>query len=571
LYYNRYSESDIFKIEKIRNMQPNKHKILVIRLSSLGDIILTTPVMDALKENFKNSEIHFLTKRKYQGLFESDPRINSVIYFESEGKDKGLSGLFRLIRKLNRENFDLVVDLHASLRSFFIRYLIKARKKIRYHKRLIPRLLMVYVKKLKVKSVSTVDCYLESLERCGLKIYNRIPRLYSKEEERLWADNFLMEAGVKKDEVLIGIAPGAKWETKSWNKERFSQVAKSLSQDSSVQNGSIRAKILLVGDNNDQKIIEYIKNSGGVENTVQAIDIPLDRLIVLLERCELFISSDSGPMHLASALGIPTIGIFGPTHPGLGFSPSGLEDKIFWAGVECSPCSLHGERECIKESRFCMDNIKTVEIIKVGREIINAPKAVFLDRDGTITAEKDFVSKIEEIEFIPGAKEGLKILQEAGYKIVITSNQSGIGRGIMTEKQVEKVNNFISGELEKEGIKVYGIYYCPHLKEENCHCRKPQTGLIEKALQNKYLKLKRSWVIGDKLSDVLLGRNINGRAILVLTGYGKGEKQQIESNPEIYDWQKPDYIAKDLREAALFIKSENSKKSTEYILREPRK
>jgi heptosyltransferase-2 len=570
LYYNRYFELDIFKIRTVYfEMQDNKYRILVIRLSSLGDIVLTTPVLDALKENFKNSEIHFLTKRKYQGLFESDPRVNSVIYFESEGKDKGLSRLFRLISKLNQEKFNLIVDLHSNLRSFFIRHLVKARKKIRYHKRLIPRLFMVYFKQWKVKPVSTVDCYLKSLEKIGLKIYNRIPRFYSKEEERLWADNFLKEAGIKKDEVLIGIAPGAKWETKSWNKERFSQVAKSLSQDSSVQNGSIRTKILLVGDKNDQKLIEYIKNYVGVDNIVQAIDMPLERLIAMIERCELFISNDSGLMHIASATGVPTIGIFGPTHPGLGFSPSGLNDTIFFAGVECSPCSLHGERGCVKESKFCMDNIKPEEIIKVAREIINAPKAIFLDRDGTITVEKDFGSKIEEIEFIPGAKEALKILQGLGYKLVITTNQSGIGRGIMTEKQVEEIDNFISGELEKEGIKVSGIYYCPHLKEENCNCRKPKTGLIEKALQNKYLKLKGSWVIGDKLSDVLLGKNINGQSILVLTGYGQGEKQKIESNLEIYDWQKPDYVAKDLWDAALFIKSENSKKSTETIFSKP--
>ncbi|MCJ7496612.1 MAG: HAD-IIIA family hydrolase, partial [candidate division Zixibacteria bacterium] len=328
------------------------------------------------------------------------------------------------------------------------------------------------------------------------------------------------------------------------------------SQDSSVQNGSIRTKILLFGDKNDQKLIEDISDYVGVDNIVQTIDMPLERLIAMIERCELFISNDSGLMHIASATGVPTIGIFGSTHPGLGFSPSGLNDKIFFAGVECSPCSLHGERGCVKESRFCMDNIKPEEIIKIAREMINAPKAVFLDRDGTITVEKDFVSKIEEIEFIPGAKEGLKILQGLGYILVITSNQSGVGRGIMSEKQVEEVNNFILGELEKEGIKVSGIYYCPHLKEENCHCRKPKTGLIEKALQNKYLKLRGSWVIGDKLSDVLLGKNINGKSILVLTGYGQGEKQKFESNLEIYDWQKPDYVARNLLDAALFIESE---------------
>jgi len=557
-------------------MKDNKYRILVIRFSSLGDIILTTPLLDTLKENYRNSEISFLTKQKYQGLFESDPRVYSVIYFEPEGKDKRLPGLLRLIKGLNQEKFDLVVDLHSNIRSFFIRHLVKAKRKIRYHKRLIPRLLMVYFKKWKVESVSTVDCYLETLKKIGIKVYSlkmhlhRIPRLYSKNEERIWAEDFLSEIGVKKEEYLIGIAPGAKWETKRWDKDKFSFLAKSLSQDLSIQTGSICTKVLLVGDKNDQKLIEDIKDSIGEDKVIQAVDLPLDRLMVLVERCELFISNDSGPMHLVSALGVPTIGIFGPTSPGLGFSPSGLNDKVFWAGVECSPCSLHGEKGCVKESRFCMDEIKPEEIIKEAKKMISADKVIFLDRDGTLTEEKDFVSRIEEIKFISGAKEALKILQDLGYKLVIISNQSGIARGIMTEEQVKEVNRFILKELGNEGIKIEGIYYCPHHPEENCNCRKPKTGLIKKVLKKNNLKLKDSWAIGDKLSDVLLGKNIKGKSILVLTGYGQGERQKIELNSKDTFWQKPDYIAKDILDAALFIKSESLNKSAKPTINSSR-
>jgi heptosyltransferase-2 len=539
-------------------MQANKYRILVIRLSSLGDIILTTPVLDALRDNYRNSEIFFLTRQKYQGLFESDPRISSVIYFDPEGRDKGISGFLRQIKNLNKERFDLIVDLHSNLRSFFIRLLVKANKKVHYHKGLIARLLMVYFKKWKAKPVLTIENYLKSLGETGTRAWNKIPGLYSKKDNKIWAEDFFIENGLAKGDILIGIAPGAKWEMKRWDLDKFSSVAKNLSRD-------LPAKIFLVGNKKDQKLLEEIVNYVGKDKTIQAVDLSLDRLIALVERCDLFISNDSGPMHLASALGVPTIGIFGPTSPGLGFSPSGLEDKVFWAGADCSPCSLHGKKDCVKESRYCMDNIKPEKIIEEAKRMLNADKVIFLDRDGTITEEKDFVYKIEEIKFIPGSKEALKILQNSGYKLVIVSNQSGIARRIMTEEQVDKVNNFILKELEKEGIKIEGIYYCSHHPDENCDCRKPKTGLIEKALQDHPLKLKGAWVIGDKLSDVLLGENIKGKSILVLTGYGQGTKQKIESDADACNWQKPDYIAKNLFEAASFIKSETFTESTEPV------
>jgi len=539
-------------------MQDKKYRILVIRLSSLGDIILTTPVLDALKDNCRNSEICFLSKQKYQGLFESDPRVHSVIYFEPEGKDKGFSGLLRLIRGLNQKKFDLIVDLHSNLRSLLIRLLVRAGKKVHYNKKIIPRLLMVHLKRWKVKPVSTIDNYLKSLGEITIKAWSRIPRLYSKNENKIWVENFFIENGLLRDQILVGIAPGAKWETKRWELDKFSFVAKSLSQD-------LCAKILLVGNKEDQQLIEEIEDHVGKEKIIQAVDLHLDRLIALVERCGLFISNDSGLMHIASSLGVPTIGIFGPTSPGLGFSPSGLEDKVFWAGVECSPCSLHGEKDCVKESRYCMDDIKPEKIIEEAKRILSANKVIFLDRDGTITEEKDFISKVEEIKFLTGSKEALKTLQDLGYKLVIVSNQSGIARGIMTVEQVEKVNNFILKELAKEGIKIEAIYYCPHHPGENCDCRKPRTGLIRAALQDPQLKLKGAWVIGDKLSDVLLGKNIKRKSILVLTGYGQETKQKIESDSNGSDWQRPDYTAKDLLEAASFIKSESLTKSTEPV------
>ena len=540
-------------------MQDRKFKILVIRFSSLGDIILTTPVLDALKENYRNSEICFLTRQRYQGLLEADPRISSVIYFQPEDRDRGIAGLFRLTKLLNQEKFDLIVDLHSNFRSFFIRNLVRAQKKVRYDKKLLSRLQMIYFKKWKTNSVSTVESYLNSLKKVDIISQHKIPKLFVKSEDRLWAERFLSEVRFKREELLIGIAPGARWEMKKWGKDKFSFLAKSLNQD-------LPAKILLVGDENDQNLIEDIKDYTGEDRAIPAVNLSLNKLLPLIEKCELFISNDSGPMHLASALGVPAIGIFGPTSPSLGFTPSGLKDKIFWKGVECSPCSLHGKKRCVREKRFCMDEIMAEEVLEESKRITNADKVIFLDRDGTLTVEKDFVSEVEQVKFLPNTTKGLKILQGLGYKLVIVSNQSGIGRKIMTEKQVEEINDFILEQLENEGIQIQGIYFCPHHPEDDCNCRKPRTGLIGKALLKHNLKLKDSWVIGDKLSDVLLGKNIRTKSILVLTGYGEEVRKKIESGSEILPWQKPDYIARDILDAALYIESQISKKKARKVI-----
>jgi D-glycero-D-manno-heptose 1,7-bisphosphate phosphatase len=181
---------------------------------------------------------------------------------------------------------------------------------------------------------------------------------------------------------------------------------------------------------------------------------------------------------------------------------------------------------------------------------------VFLDRDGTIIEEKDFIKTPEEIEFIPRSMEAIRILKKLGYKIIAISNQSGIGRGILTLDMVTKVNESFLKRLERENVGIDGLYFCPHHPEENCDCRKPKTGLIQKAAVEQKLDLKDAVVIGDKLSDVELGKNLGVKTVLVLTGYGKTEAKK----PEIKQI-KPDFIADDLYGAVIWLKNTSFKES----------
>ncbi|MCB0832809.1 MAG: D-glycero-beta-D-manno-heptose 1,7-bisphosphate 7-phosphatase [Bacteroidetes bacterium] len=161
-------------------------------------------------------------------------------------------------------------------------------------------------------------------------------------------------------------------------------------------------------------------------------------------------------------------------------------------------------------------------------------KAVFLDRDGTINVEKDYVHKIEEFEFIDGAKDAVRRLNEAEFKVVVLTNQSGIARGYYSREDVEILHRFIQQELTKEKAHIDAFFYCPHLPEGamaeyavECECRKPKPGMVLDAQNALGIRLEESYIIGDSLSDMLLATTVPLKPILVRTGHGKETEARL--------------------------------------------
>lgn len=155
--------------------------------------------------------------------------------------------------------------------------------------------------------------------------------------------------------------------------------------------------------------------------------------------------------------------------------------------------------------------------------------AVFLDRDGTLIVEKNYLADPREAVLLDGVIEGLSRLQRHGLPLVIVSNQSGVGRGYFTMKEVEAVNARIDGLLKPAGIVIAGWYVCPHAPEAACRCRKPAPGLIEMASADLDLDPCQSYVIGDKRADLDLAKAVGARGILVMTGYGAGEAEHARA------------------------------------------
>ncbi|MEJ6951183.1 D-glycero-alpha-D-manno-heptose-1,7-bisphosphate 7-phosphatase [Natronospora cellulosivora (SeqCode)] len=189
--------------------------------------------------------------------------------------------------------------------------------------------------------------------------------------------------------------------------------------------------------------------------------------------------------------------------------------------------------------------------------------AVFMDRDGTVSKEIGYVNHPARYELLPRTAAAIKKLNRAGIKAILTTNQAGVARGYFKEEMILRVHEKLEKLLEEKEAYLDAIYYCPHHPDlgegkyrQDCDCRKPKPGLLNRGKEEFDLDLSRSYMIGDKISDVEVGQKVGAKGILVLTGYGLGalEYEREEWNVE------PDYIAKDLLDAVKWILADIERK-----------
>ncbi|MFH1369263.1 MAG: HAD family hydrolase [Elusimicrobiota bacterium] len=169
-------------------------------------------------------------------------------------------------------------------------------------------------------------------------------------------------------------------------------------------------------------------------------------------------------------------------------------------------------------------------------------KAVFIDRDGTVIHERNYLSKLKDIKIFSGAVKGLKLLRESGFKTILVTNQSAIARGYLTEKKLRKIHARLQELLKRKGVAFDGIYYCRHLPGDGCLCRKPGTGMVKAAARRFKIDLKKSFTIGDHVNDFLLGKNMGGKAVFLLTGHGREEFGKIKKTGKRPDSIEPNFL-----------------------------
>ena len=183
--------------------------------------------------------------------------------------------------------------------------------------------------------------------------------------------------------------------------------------------------------------------------------------------------------------------------------------------------------------------------------------AAFLDRDGTLNVDVGYPDSLEKIVLIPGAVEAVQLLNRAGYAVVVVSNQSGVARGYFDEARVQAINRGVAEMFAQAGARIDGFYYCPHLPEASvaryrraCGCRKPEPGMLQKAVREMHLDLARSLIIGDKYSDIAAGKALGLQAVLVRTGEGPRQHARYGADDAI---PQPDYIADDVLAAVRWL------------------
>jgi len=329
-------------------------QILLIRQSSLGDIVLTTPVLDALKNKWPGCRVDYLVKAAYGPILEGDRRINRLLLVETPCT---LTGLVRLIREIRRRRYDLVIDLHKTARSVILGLLSGAGRRLTYRKKARERRLFVLRHRPPNPPFHTVDLYLAPLERIGIEPVTTRPRLLSAGGEP-------GETGT--GQARIGLLPGAASPTKMWPVTHFAELARRLKEGTGC-------RVEAVLPPGESELAGKIGESAG--RWLDRIVFPdLGELPRTLAGYDTVVSNDSGPMHVAVAVGTPVVALFGPTHPGLGFSPLGELDRVIHLGLPCSPCSLHGDKPCKLERRACLEDISPESVAAAVGEILHEKK-----------------------------------------------------------------------------------------------------------------------------------------------------------------------------------------------------
>nr|MBN2276298.1 HAD-IIIA family hydrolase [candidate division Zixibacteria bacterium] len=523
------------------------HKILVIRLGAIGDVVLTSAAVLNLKLSYPGARIYFLVREKMAGLVKKFAGVDEVLTFPQHA---GARDLFRMGEFLDSIGFDLLVDFHGNIRSRYLMKHVHASRKVQYPKRRFQRFAAVKWKKFGDNHPHTIDQYNKAVIKSGGKVYARRP-IIKLDYER--GGNSLFE----NDRPIIAIGPQASYPTKQWFPERFLELMAEIIEQ-------LGANIVILLANKDPEIESFAEKKG-LEKVRVMVDTPLEELAGIISQCGPLICNDSALSHLASAVGTPVLALFGPTHPVLGFSPRGLRDYVMEVDEFCRPCSLHGRRPCFRDHRYCFERITVTEVLDRATMMLESrlkeEKAIFIDRDGTLIKEKNFLHKPSEVEPERQSIEAVKLANRTGFKVVVVSNQSGVARGYFGEDSVRAVNSRILQLFSDRGAMIDDFLYCPHHPEGViteykliCECRKPAPGMVEAACLKHNINPHRSFIVGDSLSDINLAQVMGGRGILVRTGCGHSTEEKLVGDNAM----RPDLITDNLYEAVKYITTDST-------------
>lgn len=344
-------------------------KFVLIRFDTLGDVILATPVIRNLRQEYPEAAITVVTRRPYDELFHADPDVDRVLSLGGRLDRDGLPGIRAAARALAGERFDAVLDLQGNLPSRLLSRLVSARKHVVCPQALWGQFKLIYLKRFSKPLAPKVDRFNAVLPRVKADVRSRLPNIRLSEAARVWAAE--ESARTRKDALYttVGAHPGAHWPNKRWPVESFADCIARVAKKE-------RSRVFLMGSLPERSLLEHTAALIPEVQSVVYCGLPLQKAAALVEQCDVFLANDSGLMHLSAALSVPTVSLFGPTHPALGFSPQGPRNRIYFGYAHCSPCSVDGHRPCYQRRRFCLDRIEPAKVAETLSELLSEGKVV---------------------------------------------------------------------------------------------------------------------------------------------------------------------------------------------------
>jgi len=348
------------------------HKILILRLSAVGDVIRTLPVVKGLKEYYPLSYIAWVVEEPSKALLESQPEIDQVILFPRKRWMDGIKTPRRIwatlreilgfIMALRREGFDVVFDFHGILKSGLLSFFSGSSKRIGFDRRSSKEgnFFFSNVKvKLPEEKMSRFQKNFALLKGIGLEMKSIHPKLHIPEKDKEYVESFFNASSIPLKSPCIAVHPGTSPKTfyKRWMFDRYSQLADRLACE-------LKATVIFTWGPGEYEWVEEIQKGMKEPSLLGPRTESLTQLGEVFRRCDLYIGGDTGPMHIASFMGIPVVIIYGPTDPQVN-EPFGQHKKVR-KNVECNPCRKHSCKELT-----CLKAVTVDDVFKATKEILS--------------------------------------------------------------------------------------------------------------------------------------------------------------------------------------------------------
>ncbi|MDD2752450.1 MAG: lipopolysaccharide heptosyltransferase II, partial [Candidatus Omnitrophica bacterium] len=337
-------------------------RILIVRTDRIGDVILSTPVIKALKVKYPFSFIAMMVAPAAKDIVEGNPYLDEVIIYDKDAKHKGWFASMKFARNLKRKKFDLAVILHPTNRVHLVTFFAGIKRRIGYNRKLGFLLTDRITHTKQYGEKHELEYNLDLLKVLGIEAQDRDLFMPLKKESENWVDELFKEKGIKQEDRLLAIHPAASCPSKIWPHERFAEVADRLVDKYGF-------KVLVVGGPKDITLAQDVTGHMLHEAINLAGKTSVSQLASVLKRCRLFISNDSGPVHIGSAVEVPVISIFGRNQKGLSplrWGPVGQKDKIAQKSIGCVECLAHN---CVKNFA-CLKAVTTDYVLDIADAIL---------------------------------------------------------------------------------------------------------------------------------------------------------------------------------------------------------